>query len=137
MNAQSGEIIIPANRKITKTLLRKLASVYDHIEIDPSPIRNKILEIISSFEGRFTELDGDRERRLDQIESGDEIDPGVVKEVKVFVAAKRKLSVGDKMAGRHGNKGVVRSSCRKKTCLTFPMERRLTSASTLLVCPPA
>ncbi len=107
VNAQSGEIIIPANRKITKTLLRKLASVYDHIEIDPSPIRNKILEIISSFEGRFAELDGDRERRLDQIESGDEIDPGVVKEVKVFVAAKRKLSVGDKMAGRHGNKGVV------------------------------
>ena len=107
VNSQSGEIIIPANRKITKTLLRKLASVYDHIEIDPSPIRNKILEIISSFEGRFAELDTDRERRLDQIESGDEIDPGVVKEVKVFVAAKRKLSVGDKMAGRHGNKGVV------------------------------
>ncbi len=107
VNAQSGEIIIPANRKITKTLLRKLASVYDHIEIDPSPIRNKILEIISGFESRFAELDGDRERRLDQIESGDEIDPGVVKEVKVFVAAKRKLSVGDKMAGRHGNKGVV------------------------------
>ncbi len=106
-NAQTGEIIIPANRKITKTLLRKLATVYDHIEIDPSPIRNKIMEIISSFENRFQELDNDRERRLDQIESGDEVDPGIVKEVKVFVAKKRKLSVGDKMAGRHGNKGVV------------------------------
>jgi len=107
VNAQTGEIIIPANRKITKTLLRKLAAVYDHIEIDPSPIRNKILEIISGFESRFSELDTDRERRLDQIESGDEVDPGVIKEVKVFVAAKRKLSVGDKMAGRHGNKGVI------------------------------
>ena len=107
VNAQSGEIIIPANRKITKTLLRKLAAIHDHIEIDPSPIRNKILEIISSFEGRFQELDTDRERRLDQMESGDEIDPGVIKEVKVYVAKKRKLSVGDKMAGRHGNKGVV------------------------------
>ena len=107
VNAQTGEIIIPANRKITKTLLRKLAAVYDHIEIDPSPIRNKILEIISGFETRFGELDSDRERRLDQIESGDEVNPGVIKEVKVFVAAKRKLSVGDKMAGRHGNKGVV------------------------------
>ncbi len=107
VNAQSGEIIIPANRKITKTLLRKLAAIHDHIEIDPSPIRNKILEIISSFESRFQELDTDRERRLDQMESGDEVDPGVVKEVKVFVAKKRKLSVGDKMAGRHGNKGVV------------------------------
>ncbi len=107
VNAQTGEIIIPANRKITKTLLRKLADIHDHIEIDPSPIRNKILEIISSFEGRFQELDTDRERRLDQIESGDEVDPGVIKEVKVYVAKKRKLSVGDKMAGRHGNKGVV------------------------------
>ncbi len=107
VNAQTGEIIIPANRKITKTLLRKLAAIYDHIDIDPSPIRNKILEIISSFEGRFQELDTDRERRLDQMESGDEIDPGVIKEVIVFIAAKRKLAVGDKMAGRHGNKGVV------------------------------
>jgi len=107
VNAQTGEIIIPANRKITKTLLRKLASVHDHIEIDPSPIRNKILEIISSFESRFQELDTERERKLDSLESGDEVDPGVIKEVKVFIAAKRKLSVGDKMAGRHGNKGVV------------------------------
>jgi DNA-directed RNA polymerase subunit beta len=107
VNAQSGEIIIPANRKITKTLLRKLAAVHDHIEIDPSPIRNKIAEIINSFQSRFQELDTDRERKLDQLESGDDVDPGVVKEVKVFIAAKRKLSVGDKMAGRHGNKGVV------------------------------
>jgi DNA-directed RNA polymerase subunit beta len=107
VNAQTGEIIIPANRKITKTLLRKLASVHDHIEIDPSPIRNKILEIIGSFEQRFQELDTERERKLDQLEAGDDVDPGVIKEVKVFIAAKRKLSVGDKMAGRHGNKGVV------------------------------
>ena len=48
VNEQTGEIIIPANRKITKTLLRKLALVHDHIEIEPSPIRNKILEIITS-----------------------------------------------------------------------------------------
>src|SRR5690606_20432329 len=46
VNSETGEIIIPANRKITKTLLRKLATVYDRIEIDPSPIRNKINEII-------------------------------------------------------------------------------------------
>jgi DNA-directed RNA polymerase subunit beta len=107
VNAKSGEIILPANRKITKTLLRKLASVYDNIEIDPSPIRNKILEIVSGFEQKFTDLDADRERSLDRIESGDEVDPGIIKQVKVFVASKRKLSVGDKMAGRHGNKGVV------------------------------
>jgi DNA-directed RNA polymerase subunit beta len=107
MNAETGEIIIPANRKITKTLLRKLASVYDHIEIDPSPIRIKIREIISSFEHKFEQLKNEREVEMDRVESGDDIDPGIVKSVKVFVASKRKLSVGDKMAGRHGNKGVV------------------------------
>ena len=107
VNAQTGEIIIPANRKITKTLLRKLAVAYDHIEIDPSPIRNKIREIVAQYEHKFAELELDRERSMDRVESGDDIDPGIIKQVKVFVASKRKLSVGDKMAGRHGNKGVV------------------------------
>jgi DNA-directed RNA polymerase subunit beta len=107
VNAETGEIIIPANRKITKTLLHKLAVEYDHIEIDPSPIRNKIREIISSFEGKFQELEMEKERSMDRVESGDEVDPGIIKQVKVYIASKRKLSVGDKMAGRHGNKGVV------------------------------
>ena len=107
VNGETGEIIIPANRKITKTLLRKLAGVYDHVDIDPSPIRNKIREIISSFEHKFAELDLEKERSLDRIESGDDVDPGIIKQVKVYIASKRKLSVGDKMAGRHGNKGVV------------------------------
>src|SRR5215207_6434029 len=107
VNAQTGEIIIPANRKITKTLLRKLAGVYDHVDIDPSPIRNKIREIIGQFEHKFQELEMEKERKMDQVESGDDIDPGIIKQVKVYVASKRKLSVGDKMAGRHGNKGVV------------------------------
>jgi DNA-directed RNA polymerase subunit beta len=107
VNAQTGEIIIPANRKITKTLLRKLAGVYDHVDIDPSPIRNKIREIIAQFEHKFAELELEHERSMDKVESGDDIDPGIIKQVKVYVASKRKLSVGDKMAGRHGNKGVV------------------------------
>ncbi len=107
VNAQTGEIIIPANRKITKTLLRKLAGVYDHVDIDPSPIRNKIREIIGQFEHKFAELELEHERSMDKVESGDDVDPGIIKQVKVYVASKRKLSVGDKMAGRHGNKGVV------------------------------
>jgi DNA-directed RNA polymerase subunit beta len=107
VNAHSGEIIIPANRKITKTLLRKLAQVYDHVDIDPSPIRNKIREIIAQFEHKFAELEMEHERNMDRVESGDDVDPGIIKQVKVYIASKRKLSVGDKMAGRHGNKGVV------------------------------
>ena len=108
VNGQTGEIIVGANKKITKTLLRKLAETYDSVEIDPSPIRNKIFDIIQSFEQKFADADMDRERNLDRIEtSEDGVADGVVKQVRVFVASKRKLSVGDKMAGRHGNKGVV------------------------------
>jgi DNA-directed RNA polymerase subunit beta len=107
VNGESGEIIIPANRKITKMLLRKLAGVYNVVEIDPSPIRNKIREIIGQFEHRFADLENEKEENLGRVESGDDVDPGIIKQVKVFIASKRKLSVGDKMAGRHGNKGVV------------------------------
>ncbi|MFZ4068463.1 MAG: DNA-directed RNA polymerase subunit beta, partial [Phenylobacterium sp.] len=93
--------------KITKTLLRKIADVYNHIEIDPSPIRIKIREIISSFEQKFNQLTNEKDVELERVEAGEDIDPGIIKQVKVYVAAKRKISVGDKMAGRHGNKGVV------------------------------
>ena len=47
------------------------------------------------------------EEKKEKIRRGDELPPGVIKLVKVYVAMKRKLSVGDKMAGRHGNKGVI------------------------------
>ena len=107
VNSETGEIIIPANRKITKTLLRKLASVYDRIEIDPSPIRNKINEIISAYKKRFDDLQMQHDEEMERVESGDDMETGIIKSVKVFIASKRKLSVGDKMAGRHGNKGVV------------------------------
>jgi DNA-directed RNA polymerase subunit beta len=107
VNSETGEIIIPANRKITKTLLRKLATVYDRIEIDPSPIRNKINEIIAQFKKKFDELQSQYDEEIERAESGEEVDSGVIKSVKVYIASKRKLSVGDKMAGRHGNKGVV------------------------------
>ena len=107
VNGQSGEIIIPANRKITKTLLRKLAAVSKHIEIDPSPVRIKIMEIIGSYQSKFDELEQDRERKTASIETGDDSAQGVIKQVKVYIATKEKLKVGDKMAGRHGNKGVV------------------------------
>ncbi|HMP89397.1 MAG TPA: DNA-directed RNA polymerase subunit beta [Kiritimatiellia bacterium] len=107
MNTETGEVIIPANRKITKTLLRKLAASYDHIEIDPSPIQIKIHNIINEFSHKFAELEMEQDRSQDRVESGDDVDPGMIKQVKVYVASKKKISVGDKMAGRHGNKGVI------------------------------
>ena len=107
VDASKGEILIPANRKITKTLLRKMAAAGDNIQIESSPIQIKIDEIISDFSPKFSELDNNEEQALGRLESGDELDQGIIKQVRVYVATKKKLSVGDKLAGRHGNKGVV------------------------------
>ncbi|RTZ69322.1 MAG: DNA-directed RNA polymerase subunit beta [Verrucomicrobia bacterium] len=106
-NSKTGDVIIPANRKITKTLLRQLSQIYDQISIDPSPIKNKILEIIGGFTKKFVDLKAKHKEQAGRVAAGDEIDSGVIKSVRVFIASKRKLSVGDKVAGRHGNKGVV------------------------------
>jgi DNA-directed RNA polymerase subunit beta len=107
LDVETGEIIIPANRKITKTLLARLAKSHDHIQIENSPVQQKIEEIINGFRPKFAELveqgGNDFGAELDGI-----IDEGgVIKQVRVYIAEKKNLSVGDKLAGRHGNKGVV------------------------------
>lgn len=107
LNGETGEIIIPANRKITKTLLRKLAVVSEHIEIDPSPVQVKIQGIINEYKNKFSEIEIEHERALDRLSSGDSVEDGMIKQVKVYIASKKRLEVGDKLAGRHGNKGVV------------------------------
>jgi DNA-directed RNA polymerase subunit beta len=55
----------------------------------------------------ISQIKADRDREIRRLRSGDELQPGVLEMVKIFVAVKRPLSVGDKMAGRHGNKGVI------------------------------
>ena len=109
VNSETGEIIIPANRKITKTLLRKLATVYDRIEIDPSPIRNKINEIIGQFKKKFDDLQMQYDEEMERAEAGEGVEAGIVKSVKVYIASKRKLSVGDKMAGPPREQGRGRA----------------------------
>ena len=106
VDGQSGDVIVPANRKITKTLLRRLASSPDNLVIEDSPVKVRILEIVNQFKKQFEALDNEYEFKLQNLEEELE-NAGVIKSVKVFVAVKRKIQVGDKMAGRHGNKGVV------------------------------
>jgi DNA-directed RNA polymerase subunit beta len=65
------------------------------------------MEIIGSYQTKFDELETDRERKIGSIEAGEGSADGAIKQVKVYIATKQKLEVGDKMAGRHGNKGVV------------------------------
>ncbi len=64
-------------------------------------------EVLAFFKDRIAELAEEEDREIDRVRKGDELPAGVLKRVVVYVATKRKLSVGDKMAGRHGNKGIV------------------------------
>ncbi|MDR0340532.1 MAG: DNA-directed RNA polymerase subunit beta [Puniceicoccales bacterium] len=106
-NSETGEIIIPANRKITKTFLRRLAAVADKVHVDESPVKIKIDDIIAAFQRKFAQAEGERQAQLRLAEAGNYDEDGVIKSVRVYVATKRKIQVGDKMAGRHGNKGIV------------------------------
>ena len=100
-------VIIPANRKITKVLLRKLASHHDTYTLPDGPAKDQIDEVMKSFNLRLKDIKLRHQESIEQLENSEGKDPGVIKGVKVYIAAKRKLSIGDKMAGRHGNKGIV------------------------------
>ncbi len=103
----TGEVIIAKGETITPEVLDLPLRRLKEIQLEDAVLQAKVAEVIDSF---FDEVDKIRtryEQRIDKIKEGDELPPGVIKMVKVYVAMKRKLSVGDKMAGRHGNKGVV------------------------------
>ena len=105
-DANTNEIIVPRQRKITKTLLSKLAKAHDHYQIEDSPVADKIDEIIAPFRSRFAEI-SDAARESDGEYDDLPSDGSVVKSVRVYLVDKKNLSVGDKMAGRHGNKGCI------------------------------
>jgi len=74
---------------------------------DDPEYTEKVHQTLDIYHEQVDRCQQEFENRLGRFEKGDELPPGVIKMVKVYVAMKRKLSVGDKMAGRHGNKGVV------------------------------
>ena len=77
------------------------------IRVTNAEAMEHIQRVEEMAEGRITTYTEEKERALQQLEMGDELKPGVIKRVKVYVASKRPISVGDKIAGRYGNKGVV------------------------------
>ncbi len=104
--AGGGEII-PADRKITKVMLKRLSQNYDNYQMPPGPAKDQIDEVMKAFKLRIRDIALRRDEVIERLEKGDGSDPGIIKTVKVYVASKRRISVGDKMAGRHGNKGIV------------------------------
>jgi DNA-directed RNA polymerase subunit beta len=93
-------------------------------------VRDNSLRVPNGEKGRVVDV------RVFTREQGDELPPGANMVVRVYVAQKRKIQVGDKMAGRHGNKGLFPASCPLRTCPTCPMAPPSTSPSTPWVCPP-
>ncbi|HNQ22784.1 MAG TPA: DNA-directed RNA polymerase subunit beta [Phycisphaerae bacterium] len=75
--------------------------------VKPASRREECMHIADRYWLRVSELKEERERKVSQMKRGDELPAGVLEMVKVYVATKRPVSVGDKMAGRHGNKGVI------------------------------
>ncbi len=72
---------------------------------------NQIELLVKNYENQLGNVNQKFENKIDKIQSGDELLPGVLKLIKVFISVKRKLQPGDKMAGRHGNKGVISKIC--------------------------
>jgi hypothetical protein len=83
-------------------------------------VNEQIDEIEEMTSRQIAVLEKITEEKGRQAAQGRRAPSGVIKLVKVYIAMKRKLSVGDKMAGRHGNKGVIARICRTRTCRTSP-----------------
>ena len=106
----SGKTLI---KKSTKLTLKRLNSfdmerfAQDEAWVENKDAWRKIKAIWRSFREEWGSIETTLEREIFKLRIGDELQPGILKLAKVFVAQKRKISVGDKMAGRHGNKGII------------------------------
>ncbi|PHL00052.1 DNA-directed RNA polymerase subunit beta [Neolewinella marina] len=109
VNTIYGEVVVPKGEKFTQSLLREV----DYTTIDYSgwttsdELNALIARLLHNFSIKVNEEVGRYKRETFNISVGDELPAGVLKLAKVYLAKKRKLKVGDKLAGRHGNKGIV------------------------------
>jgi DNA-directed RNA polymerase subunit beta len=111
---KATKVVAPIKKgdKITKATLDDLqVSKWWTIGVDDDKAMAKIEALKEEYDAIVKRLDDKLNNRVDKLQSGDDLSSGVLKMVKVFVAVKRKLQPGDKMAGRHGNKGVISRIC--------------------------
>ena len=112
-----GEEILPKGKKYT---LKLLASVEDYTHLTKGSwtttkeINESIANLIHNYKIKENDLQGSLRREKFTISVGDELPAGIKKLAKIYIAKKRKLKVGDKMAGRHGNKGIVARIVREE-----------------------
>ena len=105
-----GEEVLPKGKKFT---LKMLNSVEDYTHLTQGSwttdkaLNKSVGELVHNYKIKVNDLQGNLRREKFTISVGDELPAGILKLAKIYVAKKRKLKVGDKMAGRHGNKGIV------------------------------
>ncbi|MEN8966489.1 MAG: DNA-directed RNA polymerase subunit beta, partial [Polaribacter sp.] len=104
-----GEEVLPKGKKYT---LKMLNSVDDYVHLTgswttDSDLNKLVGELVHNYKIKVNDLQGSLRRQKFTISVGDELPAGILKLAKIYIAKKRKLKVGDKMAGRHGNKGIV------------------------------
>ena len=105
---RDGSEIVKKSAKFTAEGVARLSSQQlKRLKLKDEEIADEIQIILRRQDSQIEVLNRVNAERIELLQKGDELPPGVIKMVKVYVAMKRKLSVGDKMAGRHGNKGVI------------------------------
>ncbi len=103
-----GKVLCAKGQKVDNALLDEIPIRYwSEVQIESSKGENVVQQLALQLEEELKAIDALYKDKIGKLTKGDELPPGVIKMVKVYIAIKRKLSVGDKMAGRHGNKGVV------------------------------
>ena len=105
-----GKELLPKGKKLTQNMLEAVPyKRFRQVSVaaGKTRINAEVLDILDRTESQLKVLRDLLNERMERLLKGDELMPGVLKTVKCYVAVKRKLQVGDKMAGRHGNKGVV------------------------------
>jgi DNA-directed RNA polymerase subunit beta len=109
IEAKDGKGGIAKGKKITEEALATLSmDRWDEISLtDGEGIEEKVAQVLDRLNQQIHLIEEVFEDKIQKLKRGDDLPPGVIKMVKVYISIKRKLQVGDKMAGRHGNKGVV------------------------------
>jgi DNA-directed RNA polymerase subunit beta len=108
IKGKDGDVVADAGTVLGTDFLKTLDYVYwEKIVIQNAEKSSLLNKVVENLRQKINMIKFMTEEQIKKIRKGDELPPGVIKMVKVYVAIKRKLQVGDKMAGRHGNKGVV------------------------------
>jgi DNA-directed RNA polymerase subunit beta len=106
---KSGETILPKGQKLNERVLDELsADDAGKVKVEAEEARDeKIKDIDRKVKRQIEALRAIFKEKVEALKKGDELAPGVIQAIKVYIAMKRKLSVGDKVSGRHGNKGII------------------------------